>query len=447
MIVKQYRTESPMNHSRVAMRPPDTEAVRRAGDQRPPYATGARAGLGRADRTTVRAIAAGSLGAAAESPTILPAQVLDLRDPAIRTPASAAPPGPQEPATLSPTSGTTAPRRSHRIARALPILVAVAAIGSLLVAVNPRAVTGSLGHFDLRATVPLLLVAATFYLLQGWRWHLLLRAVGVRERAGRSQLINLAGQSVTAVLPLGDLTRALLASETSGVPFGAVAATVTVQELTFSLLLVVAAAPGLIWLPGGVAWMVAVVAGVGGVVAILTVPPVFDVVRRGVALTPGLRRFRDQVDSLRQGVVHLLRRPEVLAGSLLDLGRALAATAGMLLILRGLGVDALGWWQVALVVAVAYVGGAISLLPGGVGANEATVVGILVLLGVDPAHAAAAALLQRLWLTGFATAGGLAAFAILRRLHLTSRGALHLTGAVPGGASSGQPVHAQRQAA
>jgi uncharacterized protein (TIRG00374 family) len=323
--------------------------------------------------------------------------------------------------TQSPT-GMSRLRRSRLLRRVLPALLTAAAIASLLVALNPSRVAGSVRNFDLRAVAPLLIAAFGLYLLQGWRWHHLLRAVGVRESVARSQLLNLAGQSVTAVVPLGDLTRALLASETAAVPFGAVAATVTVQELTFTLLLVLAATPGLVHRPGGVVWMAAVALGVAGIVAILTVPRLFVVVRRGVAVTPGLRRFRTHIDTLQQQVVHLLRCRDVLAGSVLDLGRALLATAAMLLILRGLGIHVLGWWDAALVVAVSYVGGAISLLPGGVGANEASVVGILVLLGVDPAHAAAAALLQRLWLTGFATVGGLAAFAILRRrLHLRGR--------------------------
>jgi uncharacterized protein (TIRG00374 family) len=340
-------------------------------------------------------------------------------------------------------------RRSSRLRRAAPVLLAAAGIASVAVAANPGAVAGTVRHFDLRAVIPLVTAAAALCLLQGWRWHRLLRAVGVRQRARRSHLLNLAGQAVTAVVPLGDLTRALLASEASGVPFGAVAATVTVQELTFTLLLVLAAAPGMIRFPGGVVLMAAVVAGVAGIVAILSVSRFFTVVRRGVAVTPGLRRLSPQIDTLQQQFVHLLRRPDVLAGGVLDLGRVLVATAAMLLILRGLGVNTLGWWEAALVVAVSYVGGAISLLPGGVGANEASVVGILLLLGVDPAHAAAAALLQRLWLTGFASAGGLAALAILRRLRIRDGHAPRQlsSGLVPSVMPRDQPVLIDRSAA
>jgi glycosyltransferase 2 family protein len=321
---------------------------------------------------------------------------------------------------------TPAARHGHRgLARVVPAALAITSLGALLLAVDPRVVTAAVRHFELRVVIPVLVLTVAFYLLQGLRWHLLLRDVGAAGRLADSQLINLAGQAVTAVLPLGDLTRALLASEASGVEFGVTAATVTVQELTFTLLLVLAAAPGLAHLPHGLAWVAAVVGGVAAVFAILTVSRLFAAVRRLVAATPGVRTLLGQIDALQGGVRQLLARPDVLAGAVFDLGRVVAATASLLLILRGLGVESLGWSQTALVLAVSFVGGALSFLPGGIGANEASVVAILVVLGVNPASAAAAAILQRLTLSGVATVGGLAAFlAVRRRATLSGVGGL-----------------------
>lgn len=303
---------------------------------------------------------------------------------------------------------------THLAKRALPGLVAVAAVGGLLFAVDPRSVGAAVATFDPAFLAPLVMLAAAFYALQGLRWHQLLRRVGVRQRLAESELVNLAGQTVAAVLPLGDLTRALMASESSGVEFGATAATVTVQELTYTLLLVLVALPGLVHLPGGVEWTVAVVAGVVAVVGMLTVPRVVRRVQNAVAHTPGLRRLRPQIEALQRETGRLLAQPAVLAGSVLDLARVVVATSALLLILHGLHVGGVSWWDAALVLAVSYVGGALSLLPGGIGANEASVVGVLVLVGVNPAAAAAAAILQRLSLSGIAALGGAAAYAALR---------------------------------
>jgi uncharacterized protein (TIRG00374 family) len=171
--------------------------------------------------------------------------------------------------------------------------------------------------------------------------------------------------------------------------------------------------------------MALVVAGVAAIVVILTVPRVFDAVRRVVARTPGVRRLLTQIDALQVEVRHLLAGPAVLAGASLDLARVVVATTSLWLVLHGLGIDTVTWWGAALVFAVAYVGGAISFLPGGIGANEASVVGLLVLLGVSPVDAAATALVQRLAMSGVATLGGLGAYlAVRRRLHLSGLTAL-----------------------
>lgn len=292
---------------------------------------------------------------------------------------------------------------------------AVAGVGGLLIAVNPRSVASAFAQFESWTLIPILVLMLGFYALQGLRWHLLLRATGARVGLVDSQLINFAGQAMTAVLPLGDLTRAMLVSRSSGVDAGAAAATVTVQELTFTLLVVLAAIPALGHLPDGI-WLVLVVAGgIAVVITLLTVARLFRPVLRGVRRTPGLRRFASDLESLQRQTARLLRTPSVGAGAVLDLGRVLAATAALALVLHGLHVDSLGWWDISLVLAASFVGGALSLLPGGVGANEATVVGTLMILGVSPAVAAAAALLQRLTLTAVPALGGALAYAELRR--------------------------------
>lgn len=297
----------------------------------------------------------------------------------------------------------------------LPV-AALAGVGGLLLAVNPRSVGTAFAHFDIWTLVPIAALMLAFYALQGLRWHLLLRAVGARIRLSDCLLVNLAGQAMTAVVPMGDLARAMLATKKSGVDIGAAAATVTVQELCFTLLVVVAAAvPALGHLPNGLLMVAVVCGGISTVIAILTVRRVFRAVHRVVRATPVVRRFSSEIASLQQQTSRLLRRPDVIAGAAIDLGRVIVATAALLLVLRGLHAAPLGWWDVALVLAASFVGGALSMLPGGVGANEATVVGTLMILGVDPAVAAAAATVQRLTLFAVPTLGGAAAYVALRR--------------------------------
>ena len=121
------------------------------------------------------------------------------------------------------------------------------------------------------------------------------------------------------------------------------------------------------------------------------------------------------MDELQRETVRLLRRTDTASWSLLDLARAAVGATVLWLIVQGLDPGAIGWWKAAFVVAVAYVGGALSFLPGGTGANDASVVGLLILLGLDPGTAGAAALLQRAVFTGMATGMGIVAYLVARR--------------------------------
>ena len=304
--------------------------------------------------------------------------------------------------------------------RLVPLVVGLATVLGLLMVVQPSRVLGALRGTDLRLVGAAALVTAAFYTVQGVRWHLLLRAAGVRLRLHESVLINLAGQTVTAVLPLGDLTRALFASEATGAPFGAAAAAVTVQELTFTSLLVLSATPALMGIPGG--WLISalVLGGVAGTLLILLVPAIYRPIRALLGVLPGVRRAAGQVDTLRRESVVLLTRPVAMASGVIDLARVALAAGALQLLLHAMNIQR-GWWLAVLVVAVAYVGGALSFLPGGIGANEASLIGVLMGFGVPVGQAAAVALLERLLLTGVPSVVGLLAYAAIhRRLHLGS---------------------------
>jgi len=264
-------------------------------------------------------------------------------------------------------------------------------------------------------------VTLALYLAQGVRWHRLLRAVGSRLRLRDSLLLNAAGQTITAIVPLGDLMRAVFASEASGTEFGRAAATVTVQELAYTLLLVLSSLPVVLQLHLGVGAVLLVVGCVATVVAILVVEPVYRVVHDSAARLPLLRGLLRQLDGLHESTADLLRRPDTLRWTLLDAARAALAVTVLWLIVRGLEPGVLGWWQAGFVMALSYVGGAVSLVPGGAGADEASTVGLLVLVHVDPATAAAAALCHRVLTTGVAAViGGAACLVARRRFELGS---------------------------
>lgn len=207
----------------------------------------------------------------------------------------------------------------------------------------------------------------------------------------------------------------MFASETGGVEFPDVVATVTVQELTYTLLLLLAAGPVVLDHQEALGIEVGALVGMAVIVAILAVPPPFHRVHQLVAWTPLLRRFTRQIDELRHETVELLHRPATVLWSALDAVRVLLVVTAFWLLVLGVRPGVVDWWSAAFVFSLSYVGGAVSLLPGGVGANEAGMVGLLVVVGVEPGAAAAIAVLMRFVASVLAVLVALAAYAAARR--------------------------------
>jgi uncharacterized protein (TIRG00374 family) len=298
----------------------------------------------------------------------------------------------------------------------VPFAVGVAAIVALVVLVNPRQMGTDAQRFSLLAVPFVVALSLSYYVLQGVRWHFLLRAVGVRLRLGDSVLLNVAGQAA-GLLPLGELTRAVLVTEATGAEFGAVVATITVQELIYTLLIIAAAVPGAFehraW---GGAVVVALVFTVS-VFVILTVERVFRVVRAMVRHVPLLRRLSDDIDELHRETVVLLRRPDTYTWSVLSVFGVLIAITLFWLVVHSIAPGLLSWPEAAFVYAVSHVAGAVSFIPGGLGAYEASIAGLVAASGASLQVGATIAVLHRGADKGIATVAGMVAYLVARRRH------------------------------
>jgi uncharacterized protein (TIRG00374 family) len=305
------------------------------------------------------------------------------------------------------------------VQRALTAVVGLGGIAAVILFLNPAKVGSALEHFQLALIAPILALSVLVYILQGIRWHYLLTDVGTKLRLRDTILINLAGQTITALVPLGDLTRAAFASTADGTDFGTVAATVTVQELSYMLLLILSALPAILALGYGLAAVIPVALGIALIIVVLTVSPVFCRFHDLVAHIPFLNQILPAIDELQQETSTLLHRTDALALSVLDAARVVVAVTAFWLVLQGLEPGRIGWWQAAFVLALSTIGGAVSLIPGGVGANEASVAALLIFLGFNTGAAGGAAIIQRGLMTGLSLILGFGAYlAINKRLHL-----------------------------
>ena len=280
--------------------------------------------------------------------------------------------------------------------------------------INPRQFGTDAQRFSLVAVPFVVVLSLSYYLVQGVRWHFLLRAIGVQLPLGDTVLLNVAGQAA-GLLPLGELTRAVLVSEAADAELGSVVATITVQELIYTIFMIAAAIPGSFehraWGGAVVAALVFTVA----VFAVLTVPRVFRVVHVVVQHTPVLRRFAPDVMELRRETVGLLRRPDTYLWSVLSLFGVLIAITLFWLVVHSIEPTLLTWPEAAFVYAVSHIAGAVSLLPGGLGAYEASIAGLLVAQGTSIQIGATVAVLHRAADKGIATAAGMLCYLIARR--------------------------------
>jgi len=296
----------------------------------------------------------------------------------------------------------------------LPFCIGVAALVALVLAVNPRQFANAASRFEIRALPVVVALGLGYYVLQGVRWHYLLRAVGVRINRRDTVLLNMAGQS-TGLLPFGELTRAVLVAEACDAELGGVIATITVQELIYTLIIIAAAIPGALQHHAAADGIISALVGTALVFLILTVPALYRRVRGVVAHVPLLRRYLADIDELQRDTVVLLRRWDTLTWSILSVGGALMAITLFWLVVHSLAPGFLSWPEAAFVYAVSHVVGAITFSPGGLGSFEASAVGLLVAIGASVGLAAAAALLQRGADKGLATIVGMIAFLVARR--------------------------------
>lgn len=257
-------------------------------------------------------------------------------------------------------------------------------------------------------------LAGLHYVIRAARWHMLVRAHGVRSTAAQNMLHFFGGFAMTATPGrLGELVRLRWLRRVTGTKFSQllpIALADRAVELA-SLLLLVLGALAFTNLGSGAVWILLAVTA--ALVVVFCQPVLLEtfVVRvwRGI----GRRRTRIFV-KLRRIIRDLatIMRLRILIPVLLigTLGWALEGLAFWLL---------LDWLAIPLplstataIFMVAILAGALSGLPGGFGGTEATGVGLLMLQGIAPESAIIAILIIRLATLWFAVLIGLFVFPI-----------------------------------
>ena len=256
--------------------------------------------------------------------------------------------------------------------------------------------------------IPLVLgLSLLNYALRAVRWHELCRAMNITVPFGRNALYYIAGFAFT-VTPgkVGEAIRLWLLRREYGAAYERTVGLLVIDRVTDAVPLLLLCLLGASRFAGH-GWSVVAMAAFVLAGLVLVLRPGWLALLVKLVYSRLRRRPRAFARILR--LVRALRAlvaPPVLGKAMcLGLLGWSAEVLGAWLVLHGLGAE-IDLIAAAFVFSFGMLVGALPLFPGGVGGAEATMVGLLLLLGVDSATAVAATALIRLATLGFALALG-----------------------------------------
>lgn len=265
---------------------------------------------------------------------------------------------------------------------------------------------------------PLALFCTLFnYGLRFVKWHFYLRQMGVTNLPWRESLRLFVAGFPLAMTPgkVGEVLKAVWINQRSGLPVARGVSVIVAERISDGLAVLILSTLGVVAYPQYWPGFLIALATLLAVVIISQIRPLalgclrlgekIPLVRRAI---PALRNFYEGSFSLFRPGVTLMA---VGLGTISWFGEGI----GFYLILLGLGVPASAqlFGSAVFILAFSVVIGAVTALPGGIGASEASIAGMLVLVGGLPgAVAAAATLLIRLATLWFGVGLGLLAWAL-----------------------------------
>ena len=297
----------------------------------------------------------------------------------------------------------------------MPLGLGALVVVGLALTAHPRDLLRSLRGFDLRLLVPVLSLSLLNYALRFARWEVYLARLKVRLPRTRSLAVFLVG-FLLSVTPgkAGELGKAWLVRELGGGAALRVVPAVLAERLTDLLGVLLLIALGSLPFPGG-HWIAAAgLAAVAVAVAALTwqrlADRLFSLLARLPVLGARVPRLRELYERLRS----------LLSPGLLLLALAVSVVAW--------GAEGVGFFLVVRQYAPGagllpsifnYTGstflGALSMLPGGLGAAEGSLAALLHTQGLDTADAGSITLLIRGATLWFAVLLGLLALPFVAR--------------------------------
>jgi len=272
------------------------------------------------------------------------------------------------------------------------------------------------------AYFPLVLVLTLFnYILRFFKWHFYLGQVGVKEYSLlKSARLFLAGFPL-AVTPgkVGEALKGVWLEKETGLPLSKGISVVLAERISDGLGVLILSILGVIAYPRYWPAFAVVLGGLIILIVIIQIRPAALWILDLAAKLPLLKKISSGLREFYEGSYALFKPKALLVAVGIGTISWLGEGIGLYYILRGL--DVAGGWETLsiaiFVLAFSTVVGAVSALPGGLGAAEASIAGMLgLLLGLGGGTAAAATILIRFATLWFAVALGLIVWGFSRKM-------------------------------
>jgi len=276
-----------------------------------------------------------------------------------------------------------------------------------------RQVTG----FAWWTVVPALVLAFLNYALRFGKWHYFLNRAGSRSDATASALVFFSGLSMS-VTPgkVGELLKSVLLKRANGTPVAVSAPVVVGERLTDLMSLLLLAVFGVAG--SGYGWDILAAAAIlcGLVIVFALWGRAGEAAFSLAARLPFLKLRRESFLEMQRTLLTLVGWRCLVVGTLISVVAWFAECAAFWLVLAGAGTD-FSLASAVFVYSLGTIAGAVTMLPGGLVATEASMVFVLVEVFRQATRPAAvtAVLVVRICTLWFAVLVGFVALAVFRR--------------------------------
>jgi glycosyltransferase 2 family protein len=275
------------------------------------------------------------------------------------------------------------------------VILGLALLGDL------RTVSQTFITFDWRLFPLVLLLTLFNYTLWFFKWHFYLRQIGIRNFSRWTSAKLFVSGFPLAVTPgkVGEVLKGVWLKQKTGMPVGRGVSVVVAERISDGLAVLILSTVGVIAYPQYWVGFSIILALLLAVIILSQIRPAAEWLLNLGDRVAILQRFVHSLREFYEGSFSLFKPSATLLAVALGTISWLGEGLGFYLILVGLGLKpSLHLAAMAVfVLAFSTVIGAVSALPGGLGAAEVSIAGMLTLLmGISPAIATAATLLIRL---------------------------------------------------